>query len=249
LNFVKICIQSSQSDYISGYAESMEDTGEIRELGTELNGDQLNITESKEGGARGIDWKKNDAKIPLFNKRNLRRCSPFHKRNRQKALRVLGVSENDVEVSLRFFIPRRRLYGYHFPGTRSTVIMQTLKVLFPAGLVRDLIMEYDCPPDVKRSYVSGKALKLLGTKPCALSRQKALRILGETNHQVEETNARYLGKLGGCVSCVSRSEGWPDICGFIGIHLSEICGSSSTSFRRGGAWQEDSRRRGRRSIF
>mmetsp|Transcript_43192 Transcript_43192/g.71743 ORF Transcript_43192/g.71743 Transcript_43192/m.71743 type:complete len:220 (-) Transcript_43192:272-931(-) len=67
--------RSSQSDYISGYAESMEDTGEIRELGTELNGDQLNITESKEGGARGIDWKKNDAKIPLFNKRNLRRYS------------------------------------------------------------------------------------------------------------------------------------------------------------------------------
>eukprot|EP00469_Lotharella_globosa_P004854 CAMPEP_0167796062 /NCGR_PEP_ID=MMETSP0111_2-20121227/14827_1 /TAXON_ID=91324 /ORGANISM="Lotharella globosa, Strain CCCM811" /LENGTH=203 /DNA_ID=CAMNT_0007689889 /DNA_START=210 /DNA_END=818 /DNA_ORIENTATION=- len=148
--------------------------------------------------------------------------------SREKALRVLGVSENDVELSLKVFLPRRLLYGAHFPGTRNTVIMQALRVLFPAERgIRAIIMAYDVAPMQKRVAVSGKALRLLGTKRYAFGRHKALRILGETNHEVEEANARDLARLGHCgtlyeVDSYSRCT---DFCAMLSGQIPDFCGS------------------------
>jgi len=146
--------------------------------------------------------------------------------NREKALRVLGVSENDVELSMRFFLPRRLLYGAHFPGTRITVIMQALRVLFPHEQgIRTIILSYDSPPEKKRITISGKALRLLGTKRYALGRHKALRILGETNHEVEEANARDLARLGHCGTLYDVDKSCIDFCAILSGQIPDICRS------------------------
>mmetsp|Transcript_2709 Transcript_2709/g.3921 ORF Transcript_2709/g.3921 Transcript_2709/m.3921 type:complete len:238 (-) Transcript_2709:165-878(-) len=124
--------------------------------------------------------------------------SPPHNNTREKALKVLGVSENDVEMSLRFFVPRRYIYGSHFPATRHVVIRQALHFYFKENFngIMAFILEYDRPIAMKPASVSEKALRVLGTKSDGFRRHKALRILGETNHEIEEVNAKCLARLG-----------------------------------------------------
>uniref|UniRef100_A0A7S2XFZ9 Uncharacterized protein n=1 Tax=Lotharella oceanica TaxID=641309 RepID=A0A7S2XFZ9_9EUKA len=169
----------------------------------------------------------NDVKLAQ-RKMSQRRCSHSWNCSREKALRVLGVSENDVELSLRFFLPRRLLYGAHFPGTRNTVIMQALRVLFPAERgIRAIILAYDVAPNQKRISVSGKALRLLGTKRYAFGRHKALRILGYTNHEVEEANARDLARLGhyGTLYDVDSYSSCTDFCAILSGQIPDFCSS------------------------
>ncbi|GAB5356921.1 hypothetical protein AAMO2058_000329800 [Amorphochlora amoebiformis] len=134
--------------------------------------------------------------------------SPNSYSNREKALKVLGVSENDVEMSMRFFLPRRMLYGAHFPGTRNTIIRQALRHVFPnqLDLMISLVIEYNYVSAQKQINIPGKALRLLGAKNFPAGRRKALRILGETNHQIEETNARDLARLGIVTPCYEADE-------------------------------------------
>jgi len=119
-------------------------------------------------------------------------------RRRLKALKVLGVTKDDIDVSLRFFYPRRTLYGSYFPGTRATVIRNVLKKKIPNDVsgVITLILSYEDSRVDKFEKIPNKALRILGTKRSALGRYKALKILGESNHEVEETNARDLARLG-----------------------------------------------------
>lgn len=118
--------------------------------------------------------------------------------NREKALKVLGLSEDDVELSLRFFVPRRQLYGGYQPRTRTTVIMRTLRHFICQTALCELVVSYALVPT--RRTVADKAMRLLGAKPGSLARYKALRLLGYSNQEVEETNARYLARLGRSVS-------------------------------------------------
>jgi len=209
--------------------------GDTKTWGGALVEDCHVFNDDEEIGNKDMDHDWDDNVSPSIKEIHTRSCvSKRHadtfsewKHCRKKALRVLGVSENDVKVSLRFFLPRRMLYGPHFPATRTTVIMQMLRRLFSEELkgVRELILQYDCPPEQKQSVVPVKALRLLGAKHSVFGRHKALRILGETNHQIEETNARDLARLGYCNKLYPKNERWFQSCPLLGGHfsLSELC--------------------------